>query len=140
MRVELAHIGKLQQILRRAFHIRAAVDQERPFPAVRDHRAKAGAADTADTAYRERSAAEKSAGAPGGNDGVALSAVEHLERNGHRRVRLFARGSTRIILHRNDVRRVHDLNMLAGRDADLLQAGKDLRFTADKRHIHMKLA
>ena len=29
--------------------------------------------------------------------------------------------------------------MLAGRDADLLQAGKDLRFTANKRHIHLKL-
>ena len=83
VRVELAHIGKLQQILRRAFHIRAAVDQKRTFAAVRDHRAKAGTADAADAAHRERSAAQKSAGASGGNDGVTLAAVKQLERNGH---------------------------------------------------------
>ncbi len=106
-----AHIGKLQQILRRAVGVGTAVDEHDARIAVRQHRGQRRAADAVDALDDERSTGEQRAGAAGGDDRVALPVTQHVERDRHGSVLLAAGGRAGVVVHGDDLTGVDDLEL-----------------------------
>ena len=128
-----SHIRKLQQILRRAFHVCATVDQHYAVLACRQNGSQCCPANTADPLHCKGGAGQKCAGAAGGYDRVAPAFFQKRQRNGHGRVLFPAGCRAGIILHGDDLARVHDLDVFVG------SAGKvffDLLFLTNKDQVN----
>ena len=127
-----AHIGKLQQVLRRAVGVRTAVDEHDARIAVGQHGGKRRAADAVDALDDERRAREQCAGAAGGDDRIALAVTQQVERDRHGSILLAAGRRAGVIVHGDDLARVNDLELgllvaQAGLDGGALTDEHDLR-------------
>ena len=130
--VVAAHIGKLQQVLRRAVGVRAAVDEHDARIAVGQHGSQRRAADTVDALDNERRAREQCAGAAGGDDRIALAVTQQVERDRHGSILLAAGRRAGVIVHGDDLARVNDLELgllvaQTGLDGGALADEHDLR-------------
>ena len=130
-----AHIGKLQQVLRRAVGVGAAVDEHDARVAVRQHGGQRRAADTVDALDDERSAGEQRAGAAGRDDRVALAVAQHIERDRHGSVLLAAGGCAGVVVHGDDFARVDDLEL----GLLIAQAGLNGGALADEHDLRAQL-
>ena len=130
--VVAAHIGKLQQVFRRAVGVRAAVDEHDARIAVGQHGSQRRAADAVDALDDERRAREQCAGAAGGDDRVTLAVTQQVECDRHGSILLAAGRRAGVIVHGDDLARVNDrqLGLLvaqAGLDGGALADEHDLR-------------
>ena len=130
-----AHIGKLQQVFRRAVGIGAAVDEHDARIAVRQHGSQRRAADAVDALDDERGAGEQCAGAAGGDDRVALAVTQHVERDRHGSVLLAAGSRAGVVVHGDDFARVDDLEL----GLLIAQAGLNGGALADEHDLRAQL-
>lgn len=130
-----AHIGKLQQILRRAVGVGAAVDEHDARVSVRQNGSQRRAADAVNALDDERGAGEQCAGAAGGDDRVALAVTQHVERDRHGSVLLAAGGRAGVVVHGDDFAGVDDLEL----GLFVAQAGLNGGALADEHDLRTQL-
>ena len=127
-----AHIGKLQQVLRRAVGVRAAVDEHDARVAVGQYGGKRRAADAVDALDDERRACKQCAGTAGRDDRITLAVTQQVECDRHGSILLAAGRRAGVIVHGDDLARVNDLELgllvaQAGLDGGALADEHDLR-------------
>ena len=131
--VKAAHEGKLQEVLRRALHIGAAVDEHDPMLPGGQYGGQRRPANAPDALDRQGRAGEQRAGAAGGNHRVALALFQQIQGHGHGRVLFPPGGGAGVVLHGDDLSGVHNIDLRA---ALVFQAGAHILRAAHQRDLH----
>ena len=135
--IKTAHEGKLQEILRRTLHIRAAVDEHDAVLARREHRGQRGTANPVDPLDGQRRAGEQRAGAAGRDDRVPFAVFQHAQRHRHGRVLFPARRRAGVVLHGDYFARIHNPDcVLFGS----VEAGENRFLLSDQRDVETQFA
>ena len=135
--VEAAKIGELQQVLRGALGVGAAVAQNGPAAEHRDHRAHGGPAQAPDPLDHQSRAGKQRAGGAGGDESVALALLEKVQAHREGGILLHLEGGGGVVADLHHFAGVPDLHALgeSGLSAGL-HALEDVRGAAHQQNVH----
>src|SRR5580658_7046487 len=135
-KINVAHYGKLFEILRRAVDIRADVEQHRGIAwSSGKNRAQSRTIHARNRAQHDFRRSHGRAGVAGGNESCRLSLAHHSQANAHGGIAL---GANRLhfIFHGDDFAGVNDFNGQARGRRVAIQFRLDHFFRADQQHPH----
>ncbi len=113
------HVRELEQVLGTRVGVRAGVDQDRRPASRRDRRGDGGPGDLGQAADLEQAGCEHGAGVPRRHDDVGLAVADSPAGCEQRAVALLTRRVCGLLVHADDLRRVHDLEVRRQRLDDL---------------------
>ena len=132
-----AHIGELDQVLRRALHVGPRVDEDGPAVPGGHHGGQGRPADALDALDKQGGRPQQGAGGPGGHEGVTLPVFQQVQTHGEGGVLLLPEGGGRVVADLHHLGGVGDLHPRGQvLDAVVFEHLQDVLPTAHQGDVH----